>query len=143
MKKFFINISIQYSIITLSTLIAMAVFQMLSQPLFTSSVTPFIGLGVSCVLGLIAFLTLPVIALSVMLPFKLSTPGLLLQTVFGTVTGSLSVYLSYLLLPAIYVSNFSCFSVICFSFIVTATIFLISFASRFMDVRKTALWPKR
>lgn len=142
-KKFISNISIQYLIITLSTWIVMAVFQMLTLPLFATSLTPFIGLGASAVIGLAAFLILPVIALSVMVSFKLSRPGLVLQTIFGTVSGSLAIYLLYLLVPAIFVSNFSVFSIIYFSISVTATIFLISFASRFMDISNIAVWPKR
>ncbi len=142
-KKFISNISIQYLIITLSTWIVMAVCQMHTLPLFATLLTPFLGLGASAVMGLLAFMILSVIALSVQVLFKLSKLGLALQVVFGTVSGSLAIYLSYLFVPAIFVSNFSFFAVIYFSICVTATIFLISFAFRFMNIKNIAFWPKR
>ena len=121
----------------------MAVFQMLTLPLFATSLMPFAGLAASACIGLIAFLTLPVIAVPVQVSFKLVHPGLVLQSLFGIVTGSMAVYLAHLFDPTIFVKNLSTTPVITFSVSVTSLIFLISFASRFMDVRKTVLWPKR
>lgn len=86
------------AVIAVSTFILIMGSNLLALGAF--GVTSVVGaIGVSLALTVAAYVLFYCIAVAVCVPLRLSSPGTLLQTLFGIVTGSLAIWLVGLALP--------------------------------------------